>query len=204
MTSAYFEAGLPAPRGTSRHCEDRAGIRGRKARDDSETQRMITWSCPAYIKVETALNAGLETPYSAYITALLADVPECVDCPWQPRQRANNTEHVHQRRGTWAQGVRRCEDFSCGRRDVYSLRSTAYDHTNVRAVLCGGYQSPSWYNHGIHNSVLHQVGFPGRPSGARSLISNSLALFSSARRIEVFAATSAFAAVQVVYVAVKQ
>ena len=31
---------------------------------------------------------------------------------------------------------------------------------------------------------------------------NSLAMFSSARRIEVFAATSAFAAVQVVYVAV--
>ena len=31
---------------------------------------------------------------------------------------------------------------------------------------------------------------------------NSLGLFSSARRIEVFAATSAFAAVQVVYVAV--
>ena len=33
-------------------------------------------------------------------------------------------------------------------------------------------------------------------------MADSLALFSSARRIEVFAATSAFAAVQVVYVGV--
>lgn len=35
-----------------------------------------------------------------------------------------------------------------------------------------------------------------------SLTSASLAMFSSARRIEIFAATSAFAAVQVVYVTV--
>ena len=36
------------------------------------------------------------------------------------------------------------------------------------------------------------------------LMMYSIAMFSSARRIEVFAATSAFAAVQVVYVAVNK
>lgn len=40
--------------------------------------------------------------------------------------------------------------------------------------------------------------------GFTTLFSISLALFSSARRIEVFAATSAFAAVQAVYVTVNQ
>ena len=72
-----------------------------------------------------------------------------------------------------------------------------------------GYQDSFGYNYGIHNSVFYKVSIFISQSEIiwqqkSNLIINSLALFSSARRIEVFAATSAFAAVQVVYGTVNQ
>lgn len=74
MTSAFFGLGFVRPRATIALYEDQVRRYGKWAKDDLETQKLISWYSLQNITIGIVSKDGLGTLCSEYTTAFLAGV----------------------------------------------------------------------------------------------------------------------------------